>query len=81
AYGMYDKAITAINRGLGKAASLKTPDEGRVSLGWVYFLAGKYDDAKTAFESVKTDPRSMDLAKAWLILIKNKTNPPAPPKQ
>ncbi len=78
-YGMYDKAIAAITRGLSKSSSLKTPDEGRISLGWVNFLAGKYDDAKTAFESIKTDPRSMELAKAWLILVKNKTNPaPAP---
>lgn len=81
AYGMYDKAATAVNRGLGKSSSLKIPDEARISLGRVYFLAGKYDDAKTAFESVKTDAHSMDLAKAWLILIKNKTNPPAPAKQ
>lgn len=77
-YGMYDKATAAINRGLSKSASLKTPDQGRISLGWVNFLAGKYDDSKTAFESVKTDAPSMELAKAWLILIKNKVNPPAP---
>lgn len=70
-YGQYDKAIEAISRGL-KKGGVAAEDEAYLHLGQALYASKKYNDAVTAFKSVKADSKYARLAKLWVILAANK---------
>lgn len=61
----YQKAITAINRGLSRGG-VKRPDTSRLVLGMAYFETKQYDKAREAFEAAGKDERSKDYAGQWI---------------
>jgi TolA-binding protein len=63
-YREYDKAIEALQRGI-KKPGLKNPAEARLLLGIAELNAGKKDEAKKTFKSVKGDPQIEKLANLW----------------
>lgn len=65
-YGQNDKAVEALQRGLGKGG-VKSADEASLMLGMAYLRMGNKAEAAKAFESVKQDPMMTRLAKLWLL--------------
>jgi len=63
-YQQYDKAVEAINRGLGKPG-LQNAAEARLLLGIAELNAGRKDEARKAFKQVKGDPTLERLANLW----------------
>ena len=64
-YGMNDKAVEALTRGIGKGG-LKTPDEAQLLLGVALLRSGNKAEALKIFKSVKTaDTVNQRLAKLW----------------
>ncbi|MGL4565136.1 MAG: tetratricopeptide repeat protein, partial [Halioglobus sp.] len=64
----YDKAITAINKGLSRGG-VKRPDTARLVLGMAYFNSKQYDKAREAFKAAGRDERSAKYAQQWLQYI------------
>lgn len=67
-YGQNDKAIEALQRGLGKGG-VKSPDEASLLLGVAYFRANNNAEAAKAFGAVKQDPALARIAKLWLLKV------------
>ena len=65
-YGMNDKAIEALTRGIGKG-SVKDPDEAGMLLGIAYLRTGKRDEAGKAFATVSKSPVLVRVAKFWMV--------------
>lgn len=65
-YGQNDKAIEALQRGIGKG-SVKNPDEASILLGIAYLRSNNKAEATKAFQSVNKDPMMTRLAKLWLL--------------
>jgi tetratricopeptide (TPR) repeat protein len=63
-YQQYDKAVTALSRGLNKPGVRSEP-EARLLLGIAQLEAGKKDDAMKTFKTVKGDPKFERLANLW----------------
>jgi tetratricopeptide (TPR) repeat protein len=70
-YAQNDKAIEALQRGIGKGG-VKNPDEAGLLLGIAYWRAGNKPEAIKAFQTVKQNPGMTRIAKMWL-LEANKT--------
>jgi len=62
----YDKAATAIQRGLGKPGVSNTAD-AQLLLGIAQLGAGKKDEARKAFRAVKGNPTLERLANLWTL--------------
>jgi tetratricopeptide (TPR) repeat protein len=65
-YGQSEKAVEAIQRGLGKGG-VKNPDEAALLLGIAHLRAGNKPEAAKAFKTVKEDPTLTRIAKLWLL--------------
>jgi tetratricopeptide (TPR) repeat protein len=65
-YKEYDKAATAIQRGLAKPG-VANPAEGHLLLGIAELGAGRKDDARKSFKAVKGNPRLEQLANLWIL--------------
>jgi tetratricopeptide (TPR) repeat protein len=65
-YGMYDKAIEALQRGLSKGGG-NNPEEAKLNLARIYVLANQRDKARQTFSSVNGTDGTSDLARLWLI--------------
>jgi len=65
-YGENDKAIEAIQRGVGKGG-VKNPDEAGLLLGIAYMRANNKAEAAKAFQTVNKDPGMARIAKYWLM--------------
>lgn len=65
-YGQYDKAATAIQRGITKGG-LSDAAEAQLLLGIAQLKGGKKDDAIKAFKSLKDDAKYGRLASLWAI--------------
>ncbi|MCB1676704.1 MAG: tetratricopeptide repeat protein [Halioglobus sp.] len=61
----FDKAITAINKGLARGG-VKRPDSARLVLGMAYFNEKQYDKARQAFKAAGRDKRSAQYASQWI---------------
>ncbi|MCB1679721.1 MAG: tetratricopeptide repeat protein [Halioglobus sp.] len=61
----FDKAITAINKGLARGG-VKRPDSARLVLGMAYFNEKQYDKARQAFKAAGRDKRSAKYASQWI---------------
>ena len=68
-YGQNDKAIEALQRGIGKGG-VKSPDEAGLLLGIAYMRTGNKPEAVKAFETVNKTPGMTRIAKMWLIQAK-----------
>jgi len=66
----YDKAITAINKGLSRGG-VKRPDTARLVLGMAYFNTKQYEKAREAFVAASKDERSATYAKQWIGYMDN----------
>jgi tetratricopeptide (TPR) repeat protein len=64
-YGMNDKAIEALQRGIGKGG-VKNPDDAGLLLGIAYLRAGNKPEAAKAFATVK-DPIYARVARLWTL--------------
>lgn len=64
----FDKGITLIEQGIAKGG-MKRPEDAKLRLGMAHALAGRKDDAAKAFESVKGDDGTADLAKYWMLWV------------
>jgi len=65
-YGQNDKAIEALQRGMGKSG-VKNPDEAGILLGIAYLRSNNKPEAIKAFQAVNKDPMMTHLAKLWLL--------------
>jgi tetratricopeptide (TPR) repeat protein len=65
-YGMNDKAIEALQRGIGKG-SVKNPDEAGLLLGIAYLRMNNKEEALKAFQTVKQNPTMVRIAKLWAL--------------
>jgi TolA-binding protein len=65
-YREYDKAASAIQRGLAKPG-VQNPAEARLLLGIAELGAGRKDEAKKAFKAVKGNPKLEQLANLWTL--------------
>ena len=65
-YGQNDKAIEAIQRGIGKGG-VKNPDEAGLLLGIAYVRTNNKAEATKAFQTVTKDPAMARIAKYWLM--------------
>jgi tetratricopeptide (TPR) repeat protein len=65
-YGMTDKAIEALKRGMGKGG-VKDPDEAGLLLGIAYLRSNNKEEAANAFRTVTKSPLMTRIAKLWLI--------------
>ena len=67
-FGDYDKAVEAIERGLGaeRVAKVKRVDDAQMMLGICYQHLGKKDEAAKAFTAAQGDPRMAKAAALWL---------------
>jgi tetratricopeptide (TPR) repeat protein len=63
-YKEYDKAVTALQRGLGKPG-VKDEAEARLLLGIAQLGAGKKEDAQATFKAVKGDAKMERIANLW----------------
>lgn len=63
-YGMFDEAITAMQRGI-KKGGITDIDEAQISLGIAYLRKGQKDLARQAFKTVKPESKWADLAELW----------------
>jgi Flp pilus assembly protein TadD len=65
-YGELDKAIEALQRGIGKGG-VKNPDDAAMMLGIAYLRSGNKAEAAKAFGTVKVDPTMARIAKLWML--------------
>jgi len=65
-YGQNDKAIEALQRGIGKGG-VKNPDEAGLLLGIAYVRTNNKAEATKAFQTVNKDPGMARIAKYWLM--------------
>jgi len=65
-YGMNDKAIEALKRGLGKGG-VKDTDEAGLLLGIAYLRSNNKDEAAKAFQTVTKSPLMARIAKLWMM--------------
>jgi tetratricopeptide (TPR) repeat protein len=65
-YGENEKAVEALQRGLGKGG-VKNADDAGILLGIAYLRLGNKPEAAKAFNTVKVDPTMMRVAKLWLL--------------
>jgi tetratricopeptide (TPR) repeat protein len=65
-YGQTDKAIEALQRGIGKG-SVKDSDEAGLLLGIAYLRAKNKAEATKAFETVTRNPTLARIAKLWIL--------------
>jgi len=65
-YGLNDKAIEALQRGIGKGG-VKNPDEAGLLLGIAYMRSNNKPEAIKAFQTVKQNPAMARIARMWLI--------------
>ena len=75
--GQYDKGIGFIQQGIAKGG-LKQPDEAKLRLGAAQAKAGKKDDAIKTFESVKAGGGLSDVARVWIMTLKQPAGAAAP---
>lgn len=67
-YGQNDKAIEALQRGLGKGG-VKAPDEANLLLGMAYVRSNNNAEAAKAFKAVNSNPAMARIAKLWLLKV------------
>jgi hypothetical protein len=67
--GQYDKGVGFIQQGIAKGG-LKQPDEAKLRLGAAQAKAGHKDDAIKTFESVKAGGGLSDVARVWIMTLK-----------
>jgi len=67
--GQYDKGVGFIQQGIAKGG-LKQPDEAKLRLGAAQAKAGHKDDAIKTFESVKAGGGLSDVARVWVMTLK-----------
>jgi tetratricopeptide (TPR) repeat protein len=67
--GQYDKGIGFIQQGIAKGG-LKQPDEAKLRLGAAQAKAGHKDEAIKTFESVKAGGGLSDVARVWVMTLK-----------
>lgn len=65
-YGMNDKAVEALQRGIGKGG-VKNPDDAHLLLGMAYLRSGNKAEAAKAFANVKADPIYARVARLWAL--------------
>jgi tetratricopeptide (TPR) repeat protein len=66
-YGQNDKALEALNRGIGKGG-IKNLAEAQILLGIAQVRSGNKDDARKTFKSVKSDDATWSrIAKLWAL--------------
>jgi tetratricopeptide (TPR) repeat protein len=65
-YGENDKAIEALQRGLGKGG-VKDTDEAGLLLGMAYMRSNNKAEATKAFETVTKNPTLARIAKLWIL--------------
>lgn len=61
----FDKAITAINKGLQRGG-VKRADTAQLVLGMAYFNEKEYEKARQAFRAAGRDERSAQYARQWI---------------
>lgn len=66
----YKKAITAIEKGLGRGG-VKRPDNANLVLGMAYFNTKQYGKARKAFQKAGRDERSKKYADQWVKYMDN----------
>ena len=71
-YKEYDKAVAALQRGLGKPG-VQNEGEARLLLGIAQLGAGKKDEAQKSFKAVKGDPKLEHLANLWSLHARQAT--------
>jgi hypothetical protein len=67
--GQHDKGIGFMQQGIAKGG-LKQPDEAKLRLGTAQAKAGRKDDAIKTFESVKAGGGLSDVARVWIMTLK-----------
>ena len=65
-YGMNEKAIEALQRGIGKGG-VKNTDDAHLLLGMAYLRTGNKAEAAKAFANVKADPIYARVARLWAL--------------
>ena len=65
-YGMNDKAVEALQRGIGKGG-VKNPDEAGMLLGIAYLRLNNKEEAAKAFQTVTKNPTMVRIAKLWMM--------------
>jgi tetratricopeptide (TPR) repeat protein len=65
-YDQNDKAVEALQRGLGKGG-VKNPDEAGLLLGIAYLRLNNKEEAIKAFQTVKQNPTMARIAKLWIM--------------
>jgi tetratricopeptide (TPR) repeat protein len=65
-YGENEKAVEALQRGIGKGG-VKNADDAGILLGIAYLRLGNKPEAAKAFNTVKVDPTMTHIAKLWLL--------------
>lgn len=65
-YGDVNKAIEALQRGLGKGG-VKNPDEANLLLGIAHRRSNNPAEAEKAFRAVSQDPAMARLARLWML--------------
>ncbi|QDX81102.1 hypothetical protein B9N43_07520 [Denitratisoma sp. DHT3] len=68
-HGATDKGIALMEQGI-QLGGVKAPDHAKLHLGIAYLQAGQKDKAIAAFESVKGNDGSADLARLWTYHIR-----------
>jgi hypothetical protein len=76
--GQHDKGIGFIQQGIAKGG-LKQPDEAKLRLGAAQAKAGRKDDAIKTFESVKAGGGLSDVARVWIMTLKQPAGAAAAP--
>lgn len=75
--GQHDKGIGFIQQGIAKGG-LKQPDEAKLRLGAAQAKAGRKDEAIKTFESVKAGGGLADVARVWIMTLKQPAGAAAP---
>jgi tetratricopeptide (TPR) repeat protein len=75
--GQHDKGIGFIQQGIAKGG-LKQPDEAKLRLGAAQAKAGRKDEAIKTFESVKAGGGLSDVARIWVMTLKQPAGAAAP---
>ena len=70
--GQHDKGIGFIQQGIAKGG-LKQPDEAKLRLGAAQAKAGQKDEAIKTFESVKAGGGLSDVARVWVMTLRQPT--------
>ena len=65
-YGLNEKAIEALQRGIGKGG-VKNADDANLLLGMAYLRVGNKPEAAKAFANVKNDPIYARVARLWAL--------------